>query len=135
MRLINFLIILLLITSCKSKRENILINGSNDLWRVIQNGQNRNDSSLAFFKFNSDNTFTELYFIDNQFQEIDSNPDVANLHKWEEINDSTFKVAHIEHRIINLSDSFALFGNIKRPQDTLALLRVKFKNGMFINYR
>jgi hypothetical protein len=135
MRLINFLTILFLITSCKSKEERILINGNDDLWRVIQNGQNRTDSSLAFFKFNSDNTFNELYFIDNKFTEIDSNPDVVDWHKWEQINDSIFKVAYIEHRIISLSDSFALLGNIKRIQDTLALLRVKIKNGMFTNYR
>ena len=124
-----------MIISRKSKEERILINGNNDLWRIIQKGQNRNDSSLAFFKFNSDHTFNELYFIDNQFKEKDSNPDVVNWHKWEQTNDSTFKVAYIEHRIISLSDSFALLENIKRSQDTLALLRVKIKNGTFTNYR
>ena len=125
MRIAFRLLIILLIPSCKSKEEKILINGNNDLWRVVQDGQYRSDSSLKFFKLNSDNTFTELY----------SNPDILNWHKWEQVNDTIFKFAYIDHRIVTLTDSIALFGNIKRPQDTLALLRVKIHSGAFTSYR
>ncbi|MES2430761.1 MAG: hypothetical protein V4556_07465 [Bacteroidota bacterium] len=134
MRFSIYLTILLLIASCKSKEEKFLINGNNDMWRVVQQGQHRIDSSLEFFKFNSDNTFDEIYFLDNKFKKMDSNPDILNWHKWQQVSDSIFKIAHIEFRVITLMDSFAQFGNIKRQQDTLTLLRKKILKGSFTSY-
>jgi hypothetical protein len=135
MRLIVIIKIVLLTASCKSSNENILINRTDDLWRVIQQGEYRSDSALAFFRFNSDNTFDELYFDGKQFKEMDSNPDVLNWHKWQQVNDSIFEVAYVEHRLISLTDSLVVFINVKMPRDTLALLRVKTLNGSFTSYR
>jgi hypothetical protein len=135
MRVAIYLTTLLLVASCKSKEEKILVNREHDLWRVIQQGQYRSDSSLKFYKLNSDNTFNEIYFFDNKFTELNSNPDVLNWRKWKQISDSTFQIAHIDHRLLSLTDTLALFGNIKRPQDSIRLLRVKIQNDTFTSYR
>ncbi len=134
MRVIYYGFLLFLIISCKSRKERILINGTHDLWRVVQNGETRSDSSVFFFRINSDNSFNEVAFRSKNLKDIDSNPDVHNWHKWKVINDSTFEIGKIPHRIIYLSDTFSLFVNIKRPQDSLRLLRVKIQDNRFTNY-
>lgn len=90
---------------------------------------------MVFYRLNSKNTFKEIYFFNNQFKEMDSNPDVLNWHKWKQVNDSTFQIAYINYRLFNLSDSLAVFGNIKRPQDTIRLLKVKVQGDVFASYR
>jgi hypothetical protein len=66
---------------------------------------------------------------------MDSHLDVLNWRKWKQINDSMFQIAHIDHRLISLTDTLVLFGNMKRPQDSIRLLRVKIQNNAFTSYR
>jgi hypothetical protein len=139
MKIAIYLISVLLVFSCQFKEEKVLkdlINGKNDLWRVVLIGQDRNDSSRVFYRINSDNSFNEISFLrSGKFIQYDSNPDVIDWHKWKLINDSIFEFGYVKLRINSLTDSLALFGNIKRPQDSLRLLKVSIENGRFTNYR
>lgn len=113
----------------------VLINGRSDLWRVVQTDQVRRDSVLEFYKLNSDGSFNEIDIRNGKIEEYDSNPDVLNWHTWQLPNDSIFEIADIRFRVVNLTDSITLFQNIKRPQDSLRLVRVKVINGAVTKYQ
>ncbi|OJW37258.1 MAG: hypothetical protein BGO54_11635 [Sphingobacteriales bacterium 46-32] len=117
---------ILLLLSCSNRIEKKLVNTELDIWHVIQHGSVRRDSSLRYYRFNKNNSYDEIYFFDNKFKIISSNPDVKNYHKWAIVNDSLITISFLDYKILLLNDSLVNFVSIKRPTDSLFLKKVPF---------
>lgn len=116
---------LVFFSSCNKGRESHLFKSGANVWRVIQLTKGGNNSSPIFLKFKSNNTYEELEYVNNEFKQINSNPDIKDYHKWEMVNDSIIKIAFIPFKIIFLNDSIGKFLNVRRPQDTLLIKNYK----------
>jgi hypothetical protein len=110
--------------SCSNNRnDKLFINKKNDLWRVIQDGASKNDSSLLFFKVKKDGTYEELLSKKGIYVISKLNSDIKNYRQWNFTDDTTILFSHIPYRVKILNENVFLGVNQKNPSDTIKLIR------------
>ena len=119
------LLLIVVIVSCRGKVSSKFINTKNELWRVVQDGEIKRDSSLYFFKVKSDGTFEELSYYGKEYVKLKLNGDIKDYHTWKIIDDSTISFSFITYRIETINDSIFLAINQKHPSDTIKLIRYR----------